>query len=110
MHAERMSYGPGYTEIMTGRLNLFMMLLNTSFLTQELEIEAKEIVLEMRAYVAFSEHLRSEPADPPWLESLHEILHENCCDPIHLSDLANEAGGQPASRPSNPLSCSGRIS
>jgi hypothetical protein len=49
MHAERMSYGPGYTEIMPGRLNLFMMRLNTSFLTQELEIEAKEIVLEMRA-------------------------------------------------------------
>jgi len=110
MHAERMSYGPRDTEMMTARLNLFMTRLNTSFLTQALEIEAKEIVLEMLAYIASSEHLRSEAAAPPWFESLHEVLHENCCDPIHVSDLAHEAGGRPASRPSNPLSCSGRIS
>ena len=110
MRTEGRSYDAGSTKTMTGRLNLRMTRLNACFLNQRPEIETKEIVLKMLAYSTPAEHLRSEAVPPLWLESLHKVVNENCADPTHVSGLANEAGSRRASRLSNPISCSGRIS
>ena len=90
MRTERLSYGAGSTETMTERLNLLMTPLYTWVLTQGLEIGAREIVLENACLRCL---LRSEAVAPAWLES----LHENCCDPIHVSDLAKKAVRRPTS-------------
>ena len=95
MRDEGMSYASGSTETLTGRRNLLMARLYTSFLSGGPELGLEEIVLELLAEVTGSHRLGREPRYPPWLDTMLGMLHERCCDGVRISELATEAGVHP---------------
>ncbi len=95
MREHGMTYAPGSSETLTGRLNLLMTRLHAWFMTRDVEISAEEIALEMFADITHTRGVGVERAAPPWLERIRDVLHQRCCGVVSVTEFADEAGVHP---------------